>query len=99
MAFLRLAFFPEATSEHFERLARQISPEVPPGRLVFAAGPVRGGWQVVQLWESRELLEAFNREVFFPALSRLGDSAFPRPAQVTDFEPTSLSLALGGHQR
>jgi hypothetical protein len=99
MAFLRLAYFPEATSEHFERLTRQISPEVPPGRLVFAAGPVTGGWQVVQLWESRELLEAFNRGVFFPALRRLGDSAFPAPAQVTDFEPTSLSLWDAGQQR
>lgn len=92
MAFLRLAYFPEATSEHFENLARHIPSEVPPGRLVFAAGPVTGGWQVVQLWESQELLAAFNRDVFFPALARLGGSAFPLPPEVTDFEPTSLSL-------
>ena len=95
MTFLRMAYFPEATSEHFEQLARQMPPESPSGRLVFAAGPVSGGWQVVQLWESRELLEAFNRDVFFPALTRMGGSAFPTPPEVTDFEPTRLSLRSG----
>ena len=38
MAFLRMAYFPEATSEHFEQLVRQVPPEVPAGRLVFAPG-------------------------------------------------------------
>ena len=95
MAFLRMAYFPEATSEHFEQLARQMPPESPSGRLVFAAGPVSGGWQVVQLWESRELLEAFNRDVVSPALTRMGGSAFPTPPEVTDFEPTLLSLWSG----
>ena len=95
MTFLRMAYFPEATSEHFEQLARQMPPESPSGRLVFAAGPVSRGWQVVQLWESRELLEAFNRDIFFPALTRMGGSAFPTPPEVTDFEPTRLSLRSG----
>ena len=73
----------------------------PPGRLVFAAGPVTGGWQVVQVWESRELLDAFNRDVFFPALARMasaGGFAFPAPPTVIDFEPAMLSLWSASNQ-
>ncbi len=40
---------------------------------------------MVQIWESRELLDAFNQAVFIPALACLGERAFPRPPQVMDF--------------
>jgi len=44
----------------------------PDDRLVFAAGPVEGGWQVVQVWTSKVALDAFNREVLFPRPRRRG---------------------------
>ena len=96
MTFLRIAYFAGATREHFERLAGELPSETPRGRLVFAAGPVAGGWQVVQLWLSRDLLDTFNRDTFFPGLGRLGASAFPSPPVVTDVEPAMLSLDLAG---
>ena len=96
MTFVRMAYFPEATGDHFDAVARQVPSEVPRGRLFFAAGPVEGGWQVIQAWESRELLDAYNREVFFPALAAIGAQAFPQPPQVVDFEPTFLSFSGDG---
>lgn len=93
MPFVRLAFFPGAGREHFDALAGAMAaaPE-PAERLLFAAGPVSGGWQVVQLWSSRDALDAFNRRHFVPALAALGSGAFPAPPEVTDFTPVVLAL-------
>lgn len=86
MPFLRLARFPGVTREPFDRLARLVQgTPAPDARLLFAAGPVPGGYQVVQVWRSKAELDAFNREVFLPALAAVAD-AFPHPPEVTDVE-------------
>ncbi|GAB0103537.1 hypothetical protein JMUB6875_25100 [Nocardia sp. JMUB6875] len=96
MAFVRLAFFPDGTEAHYRALGDALGDYEPPkGRVLFTAGPVEGGWQVVQVWERRELLDEFNRAVFFPAVARLGGGGFPRPPQVTDFESADLFVAEG----
>lgn len=89
---VRLAFFPGATRAHFDRLADELAgaPE-PAARVLFAAGPVDGGWQVVQVWETRDDLDAYNAEHFLPALRRIGPAAFPAPPQVTDVVPELVS--------
>ena len=97
MTFLRMAYFPRATSSDFDLLAELMPSEAPAGRLVFAAGPARGGWQVVQLWESKDLLDAFNRDVLAPALERLGSSEVWVPAELVDLEPAQLSLTVAGY--
>ena len=97
MAFARLAFFPDGTAEHYDALAVEVGDAgvAPEGRLVFAAGQSPGGWQVVQVWTSYEALEAFNAEVFLPAMERLGGSAFPEVPVVVDFEPSDLQVTPG----
>lgn len=86
MAFIRLARFPGAGSEHFDALAAALRhAPVPAARLLFAAGSIDGGWQVVQVWSSRAELEEFNRNHLLPALAALGPSGFPTPPAVTDF--------------
>lgn len=73
MAFVSLAFFPGGTQEHYDALARAVPTHAPPEhRLLFAAGPVDDGWQVVQVWRSRADLEAFNEQVLLPALRTAG---------------------------
>ena len=51
-----------------------------------------GGWQVVQVWHDRALLEEFNREHFLPALASLGPQAFPAPPRITDFSTSTLAV-------
>lgn len=87
MAFVRLAWFPGAREQHFRDLAAALSHvSVPDGRLAFAAGPVDGGWQVVQIWTDQEALDDFNASFFGPALASLGSTGFPQPPVVVDFE-------------
>ncbi|NHA67052.1 hypothetical protein [Phycicoccus flavus] len=85
MAFVRLAFFPGGTAAHEQVLADALvgAPE-PPGRLLFASGAVEGGWQVVQVWTSREELDAFNRDWFLPAWREVAGASFPAPPEVRD---------------
>jgi hypothetical protein len=67
----------------------------PPDRLLFAAGPVDGGWQVVQACTSRGELEAFDDEHVRPALEALGGRGFPAPPVVTDLDPVLLAGPVG----
>lgn len=97
MSFVRVAFFPRATQAHFDALGAALrDAPVPSGRLLFAAGPVAGGWQVVQVWSAAAGLDDYNREHFLPALASLGPAAFPAPPVVTDFTPTTLLLGDRG---
>jgi len=93
MSFLRLAFFSGGTEAHYAALRAALGdvPE-PRHRILFAAGPAEGGFQVVQVWETRADLERFNAEVDLPALSRLGSAGFPAPPVVTDVELTDLAV-------
>jgi len=92
MAFVRLARFPGAGPQHFDALTKALrDAPAPAGRLLFAAGPVDGGWQVVQVWSSQAELDAFNREHFLPALASLGTGGFPAPPTLTDFSTAVLT--------
>lgn len=87
MVFVRLAFFPGGTADHYAALQRVVEVAAPPAeRYFFAAGAAAGGWQVVQAWRSREDLEAFNAAVLVPAYAALGGPPFPLAPTVTDFE-------------
>lgn len=80
MTFIRLAFFENVSAQQYEAVAQELAQApVPPARRFFAAGPVDGGWQVVQAWDSKDSLDKFNAEWFFPALARLGDDPLGRP--------------------
>jgi hypothetical protein len=96
VAFVRLAFFPGGTADQFAALADAVG-EIPEAaeRILFAAGPVPGGWQVVQVWRSQADLDAFNRAVFLPARERVGAAGLPVQPQVIDFETVLCSVPAG----
>ena len=97
MAFMRLAFFPGGTAKQWAAVVGALGDAPPPeGRRAFAAGAVEGGWQVMQLWDSREDLEAFNHEVFLPSIADLGDRGFPQGVIVRD---VNTVIAWIGAQR
>jgi hypothetical protein len=87
MAILMRMEVPEWTQEHYDRLAGEVTPDgkLPAGCLTHVSAPLpSGGWQVVDVWESREAMDRFTTEKIMPAAQRLG---IPQPAtapQVTD---------------
>lgn len=94
--FVRLAFFPDGTAEHYRAVADALAGAPVSGdRLVFVAGPVPDGWQVVQVWTHRQALDEWNAAWFLPALRRLGPAGFPRPPLVTDFTADDHDVRRG----
>jgi hypothetical protein len=61
-------------AEDIDRLNAAIDPDGnPPEGLVFhVSGPVDGGWQVIDVWESREHFDRFAGERIAPGLAAIG---------------------------
>ena len=79
--------FKDGTQEQYEAVNAEIGVEEnPPEGLVFhAAGPVEGGWNVIDFWESREHFDRFFGERVGPAIEALGDKAPPNPPSIKEF--------------
>lgn len=97
MAFMRLAFFPDGRENHWDAVVAEVGDvSAPVARRAFAAGPAEGGWQVMQLWDTRADLDQFNDEVFLPAMARLEGRGFPQPPTVRDVD--TVTAWVGGQE-
>lgn len=70
--------------------AMEIVTDPPAGMIVHSAGPVDGGWGVIDFWESREAFDTFVRDRLMPRLQALGDKGFPSPPDVKEFPVHNL---------
>jgi hypothetical protein len=57
----------------------------PKGMIFHSAGPIDGGWGVIDFWESREAFDSFAHERLMPRLQGLGDQGFPAPPEIKEF--------------
>ena len=96
MSYIRLDNFPRGTREQYLAVDAALGDEVDdaPGRLLFAAGGTPDGWQIVQLWESRDQLEDWVRKNLGAAFAKVGDRGYPAPPQITDFEVQDLRITV-----
>ena len=63
----------------------------PDGLLVHVGRETRGGFQITEIWESKELCDRYNAEVVDPALALLsGGQAPPGEPAMEEFEPRGL---------
>ena len=61
------------------------------GMLLHVGRATSGGFQVLEIWESKEQRERFNAEVLEPALAQLsGGQPAPMQPAVEEFEPRGL---------
>jgi uncharacterized protein (DUF1330 family) len=60
MALAMVAEIPTLSREDYERVVTKVNEAGPPaGALFHAAGPIDGGYRVVEVWASREAADAF----------------------------------------
>jgi hypothetical protein len=71
----------------------EVDTNPPAGMLVHSAGPVEGGWGIIDFWESREAFDTFVTDRLTPRLQGLGDQGFPTPPDVKEFEVHNLQTA------
>jgi hypothetical protein len=74
---------PTGTQEKYENVVADLYPggKLPEGWLLHMAGPIEGGWRVVNVVPSQEEFEVFAREQLIPATQGVGDP----PPRVTYF--------------
>ncbi|MGO9487590.1 MAG: hypothetical protein ACLQBB_01010 [Solirubrobacteraceae bacterium] len=83
---LRLRF-DGGTQEQYDAVHSQmnIDSNPPAGMIFHAAGPIEGGWGVIDFWESREAFDSFVGQQLQPAIAELGANAFQGPPDIKQF--------------
>jgi hypothetical protein len=66
--------------------------KVPDGMLIHVARATEGGFEILEVWESKAAADKFNGEVVGPAMERTGaDMSGPAP-EVIEFKPEGTML-------
>jgi hypothetical protein len=93
MAFARVAVFPGGTRQQYEAVNEALGAGLTdqPERILLAAGQTDEGWQIIQIWESRDGLDRFIEEHLRPAMEKAGDRGYQAPPRITDFEVADLN--------
>ncbi len=74
-------------------LRRRTSGDVVEGLLLHLARQTSTGFQVTEVWESKELCDRYTAEVINPAVEQLsGGRSLPMEPAVDEFEPRGLVL-------
>jgi hypothetical protein len=83
---LRLRFA-GGTQEQYDAMHGHmgIDNDPPAGSIFHAAGPVEGGWGIIDFWESREAFDRFAGSRLQSAIQELGDRGFPGPPDIREF--------------
>lgn len=86
MAFGLIFEGPGVTQAQYEQVKEVVAPgnKLIPGMLYHAAGPGQQGWCVVEIWESKEAAERFQREKLAQALQDAKISVQPRFFEVVN---------------
>jgi hypothetical protein len=101
MAVAVLLEWPGLTEQQYDETmkAMQLDTRPPTGGLFHVAGPMNGGWRVVDVWESAEAFQKFSEERIIPAVKKVGITTQPRveiyPAHNVYVPATSTIAALG----
>ena len=79
MAVLMRTELQGVTVEQVEPLVAQVLGQIKafPGFIAHARGPIPGGVQVTEVWESQEAHERWVREVIAPAMQQAGMGQVP----------------------
>ena len=98
MAIARLALFPGGTEENHRAVVEGLGSahDAPTGRLLFAAGPTPEGWQILQVWDSRESMDTWVHEHLGRAFAHAGSSGYASPPQITDLDLTEVRVSAPG---
>lgn len=73
------------TTEEYDGLNSQVGPN-PQGLIVHIAAKGEGGVRIIDVWESKEDYERFEREIIMPAMQSSGMAAPDEEPQRDEFE-------------
>ena len=87
MAFGLSIRFDGGTEDQYQTLHShmQVDQNPPEGLIFHSAGPVAGGWRVIDFWQSRAAFQQFMESRMGPASQELGDRTFTTPPEIEEF--------------
>ena len=71
----------------------------PDGLILHVARPIESGFEMFEVWESKEHSDRFNEEIAGPAVNRSGAPADGPHAQFEEFEPETVELSQQPNHR
>jgi hypothetical protein len=79
--------FDGGTQQQYEAVHQHMDVDNnPPEGLIFhSAGPIDGGWGIIDFWESADAFDRFAQGRLMPAVGELGDRAFAGPPDRKEF--------------
>src|SRR6266566_4717285 len=95
MAVAFLQELPGATQEQYDQVVETLRGQTAEGRIFHVAGPIEGGWRIVDVWESQEAVNKFFQEYDLLSLKTVNSIATVGPgkgAWFKDSEGNLLSL-------
>ncbi len=89
---LRLKF-EGGTQEQYDAVhgKMDIDADPPEGLIFHSAGPIDGGWGVIDFWESRDAFDRFAEGRLGQAIAELGPAAFQGPPDIKEFPVHHIS--------
>lgn len=83
------------TQEQYDTLHSHmgVDDDPPEGMIFHAAGPIEGGWGIIDFWESREHFDRFQQNRLMPAFAELGDRAPQGTPEIKEFPVHNITKA------
>ena len=80
--------------EQYDRLNAEVG-EDPDGLILHTASEKDGGMRIIDVWESKDAYERFERETLMPAAGRIGLDPGDGPAPRDEFEVHNMRARSG----
>jgi hypothetical protein len=87
---------PGLSQEQYEAIVKEANSHgSPPGSIMHLAGPMEGGWRIVDVWDAPESAAAFyGGEAFQGALQRHGTGSEAHPPVVWPLHAMTIAEAM-----
>lgn len=95
MAYVYIFKLPHGGKALYDTVVEQLKKEghdSPNGRLYHFAGPMDNGWQVTDIWESKEHFEEFTKTILDPIFKRMN-------IQMPQYEVSTADIMLDNTQK
>jgi hypothetical protein len=75
-AIILVAETPGGTAEQYDALVKalELDANPPDGAVLHVAGPIEGGWRVIDVWESQSKFDEFLLDRLGPAMDKVGQA-------------------------
>jgi hypothetical protein len=85
-----------APIEMYDRVHAEVTKHPADGLVMHVGREMDGGFQVVEIWESKEHLDRFNVEVMGPVIGKLTAGQPPPDIVVEEFDVRGLRVPAAG---